>query len=94
MRRSKLPHLIAMAALAGCASTGVVQTERDLYMIGKKHPAMSWGTSPTLKAEAYAEANEFCARDGRSVETVKLDEIGASFARSAGVELQFRCVKK
>ena len=47
-----------------------------------------------VKGEAYSEANEFCAKEGKAVETLKLEQTNSGFARAAAVSLEFRCVPK
>ncbi|MBU1265586.1 MAG: hypothetical protein KJ946_13435 [Gammaproteobacteria bacterium] len=63
-------------------------------MIAKKSPQVGFGPPISIKGEAYSEANEFCAKEGKAVETVKLDETNSGFARSAAISLEFRCVSK
>jgi hypothetical protein len=77
--------------LAGCASTGVVQTDAGVYMIAKKSPQVGFGPPIGVRADVYQEANEFCAKEGKAVETVKLELTNAGFARPAAATLQFRC---
>lgn len=80
--------------LAACASTGVVPMDKGTYMISKKSPQVGFGPPVSIKGEAYTEANEFCARDGKAVETIKYEETNAGFARSAAVALEFKCIPK
>jgi hypothetical protein len=68
--------------------------DRGTYLIAKKSPQFGFGPPIGIKGEAYTEANEFCGRDGKTVETIKLEETNAGFAKSAAVSLEFRCVPK
>lgn len=68
--------------------------DKGTYLIAKKSPQVGFGPPIGIKGEAYSEANEFCAKDGKTVETLKLEETNAGFARSAAISLQFRCVSK
>jgi hypothetical protein len=77
--------------LAGCASTGIVAMDKGVYLIAKKSPQVGFGPPIGIKGDAYTEANAFCAKDGKTVETVKLDETNAGFGRPAAVSLEFRC---
>lgn len=81
-------------ALVACASTGVVPMDKGTYLIAKKSPQVGFGPPIGVKGEVYTEANEFCAKDGKSMETIKLEETNSGFARSAAVSLEFRCVAK
>jgi hypothetical protein len=90
----KYSILITAAVLTGCANTGVVPMDQDSYLIAKKSPQVGFGPPIGIKGEAYTEANDFCAKTGKSVETLKLSETNAGFARSAAVSLEFKCVSK
>ena len=81
-------------AFAGCANTGVVPMDKGTYLIAKKSPQVGFGPPVGIKGEAYTEANAFCAKDGKAVETIKLDETNSGFGRAAAVSLEFRCVAK
>lgn len=87
--------LCTSLALAGCASTGVVPTDRGTYMISKQSAAGVFGTPDGVRADIYTEANEFCARTGNAVETVNVEVKDAiPFVRMASAMLQFKCVPK
>ena len=85
---------VLFAALCGCASTGVVQTDGDKYMIAKKSAQVGFGPPIGIRAEAYQEANDFCTKQNKIVETINLELTDAGFARSAAVNLEFRCRAK
>ena len=68
--------------------------DNGTYLLAKKSPQVGFGPPVGVKGEAYSEANQFCAKDGKAVETLKYDETNAGFARSAAVSLAFRCVPK
>jgi len=86
--------IMLFAALAGCASTGVVQTDGDKYMIAKKGPQVGFGPPIGIRAEVYQEANDFCAKQNKAVETINLELTDAGFGRAAAVNLEFRCKAK
>lgn len=85
---------LVVLLLTGCASsTGVVPTGKDTFMVGGK--AMALGASRhDATADAYREANAFCASHGKIVEVVKVDSLERSFARFPNANLEFRCVAK
>ena len=68
--------------------------DKGTYLISKKSPQVGFGPPIGIKGEAYTEANEFCAREGKAVETLKLDETNSGFGRAAAVSLAFRCVSR
>ena len=87
--------LCVSVVLAGCASTGVVQADRGTYMISKQSAAGVFGTPGGVRADIYAEANDFCARNGNAVETVNIEvKAAVPFVRTGSAMLQFKCVPK
>jgi hypothetical protein len=96
MTEANLKHGIVLFAvsLSACASTGIVPMDKGTYLIAKKSPQVGFGPPIEIKGEAYTEANDFCAKDGKNVETLKLEETNSGFAKAAAVSLEFRCVPK
>jgi hypothetical protein len=90
MFKFSLP-LLAIS-LAACSHTGVIPMDKGTYMVAKKSPQVGFGPNTQLKADVYTEANEFCSKSGKSVETVKFEDTAAGFAKSPSASLQFRCV--
>lgn len=86
--------ILISAGLVACANTGIIPMDKGTYLIAKKSPQVGFGPPIGIKGEVYSEANEFCAKEGKAVETVKLEETNAGFARSAAISLEFRCVSK
>ena len=86
--------LIASLALAavGCTSTGIVPMDKGTYMVSKRSAQAGFGPPVGAKADVYQEANDFCRKQGKSVETVVFDMTNSGFARPGSVSLQFRCV--
>lgn len=88
----KLLVLLLCLGLYGCASTGVVPMDKDTYMISKRSAQLGWGQPVGAKAAVYREANEFCARQNKKVETVSFEMRPSLPASPGSVCLQFRCV--
>lgn len=86
--------MLSLSVLAGCADSGVVPMDKGTYLIAKKSPQVGFGPPVGIKADAYVEANQFCAKSGQAVQTVKMDETNSGFAKAAAISLQFRCVPK
>jgi uncharacterized lipoprotein YajG len=85
--------IATVALLAGCASSGVVQTDPGTYMLAVKNNGGIFGNVDRVKADAYVEAGEFCAKDGKVVQTVEAKTEGAiPFVRMGGASLTFKCV--
>lgn len=81
-------------ALAGCASSGVIATGPDTYMISKRSAQAGFGPPVAAKAFVYEAANKHCASNGLAVETVNYQGHDSGFGRPAAAELEFRCVPK
>lgn len=90
----RLLSLFAILVLTACSSTGVVPMNKDSYLISKKSAQVGFGPPIGIKGEVYTEANEFCNKDGKAVETRKYEETNSGFAHSAAVALEFRCVPR
>lgn len=68
--------------------------DKGTFMISKKNPQVGFGPPIGIKGEAYTEANEFCAKEGKAVETLKYEETNSGFGRAAAVALEFKCVTR
>jgi hypothetical protein len=92
--RTFVALLPVMLVISACASTGVVPADRDTYIVSERGPTV--GFSPPIRqtASVYKQANEFCAKQNKQVETVKLDQMDSGLGRPASASLQFRCVPK
>ena len=79
--------------VAGCASTGVVPMDKGTYMVSKRSPQVGFGPPVAAKADIYKQANDFCAKQGKTVETIDFKGTDSGFARSASASLEFKCVR-
>ena len=85
--------LLLVLFLVSCASSGVIRTGENTYIISKKSAGGGFVSGSGAKADLYEEANEFCVAQGKFVETIKATAIkGIPFVRIAGAELEFKCV--
>lgn len=84
---------IAVAALAGCASSGVTMLNSGVYLVKKQGGAGIVGYTDLLLADLHEESVAFCLRDGRTAEALKESETPATWARPGSAELRFRCVQ-
>jgi hypothetical protein len=83
-----------VALLSGCA-TGIVPTDKGVYMASKTSAGGAFGDPQGILADLYVEANQFCGKSGQVVETISTNpESGIPFVRSARASLNFRCVAK
>ena len=77
--------------IVGCASTGVVPMDAGTYMIAKRSAQAGFGPPDGAKADVYKEANEFCFKEKKTVETIDLQLTNSGFGRPGNVSLTFRC---
>ncbi len=61
------------------------------YMIAKRSAQVGFGPPDGVKADVYNEANEFCAKTQKEVETINLQVTNSGLGRPGNVSLQFRC---
>ncbi|MDJ0807366.1 MAG: hypothetical protein QNJ78_11080 [Gammaproteobacteria bacterium] len=85
--------IAAVITLMGCASTGVVPMDKGTYMVSKRDAQVGFGPPVAAKAEVYSEANDFCAEQGRKVETIDFQGTNSGFGRPASASLHFKCVE-
>lgn len=88
-----MKYILAVVAvvLVSCSSTGVVPMDGGTYMIAKRSAQAGFGPPNGVKADVYREANAFCAKEHKTVETVNLEMTDSGFGRPGSVSLQFRC---
>jgi hypothetical protein len=83
---------VSAAALAGCASTGVIPFDQDSYFVGKKDGSPGLGVSLSNKAEVLKEANAFCTARSKEVKILRIESTPSAPGRLGSTEVVFRCV--
>lgn len=78
--------------LTGCASSGVVPLTADKFMISKNTAKVGGGISASAASEVHEEANDFCTKQGKKVETVDLQLVPGRLGSLGNVTLQFKCI--
>ena len=87
--------LLASFTLTACASTGVVPTGNNEYMVSKTDLGDVWHEGSKVLAELYVEGNDYCERKGLALEKVSEEtQDGRVFVRNASATLRFRCVER
>lgn len=85
--------LIATLCLGACVSGGPVSTGHGAYMLTKKSMGCGFTGGDGAKADLLREANAFCAKQGKEIETIDAAaKNGVPFVRCASAEVDFRCV--
>jgi hypothetical protein len=85
---------IFIALLTGCGTTGIVKLEQNHFMVSTKSAKVGFVNAAEEKADVYSQANDYCARFGKEVETINLEMRNSGFAKSASATLEFRCIPK
>ena len=89
----KLVYVGTLFLVACATSTGITPIGEDTYMISR-NGAGFWTATATIKAEAYGEANQYCASQGKKFQVVRASEHAASGRPGdfPGAEIQFMCL--
>lgn len=85
--------IIVVVTLIGCVSTGVVPMDKGTYMVSKRDAQVGFGPPVAAKADVYREANDFCVKQGKKVETIDFQGTNSGFGRPASASLHFKCVE-
>ena len=88
----KYISFVLILLLSGCASSGVVPLTADKFMISKNTAKFGGGISASAASEVHEEANEFCAKQGKKMETVDLQLTPGRAGSLGNVTLQFKCL--
>lgn len=91
-RRTVSSCAAVLLVLAACGTTGVVKLEPGRYMVSVKNAKIGFVSAAEEKANAYKQANQFCAEQRKEVETISLETTPSGLARQASATLEFRCV--
>ena len=90
----KVILLVPIILLAGCASnSGVVPIGLDTFMVSRQAATGFTGTG-NLKAEAFREANQYCASQNKSLQVVNTSEAKPPYilGNFPKAEVQFMCL--
>lgn len=86
--------VVCMIVLAGCAAnTGVIPIGQETFMVARQ-AATGFSGAGTLKAEAFQEANQYCAGKNKAMQVVRTDEAQPPFilGNFPRAEVQFMCL--
>jgi uncharacterized lipoprotein YajG len=84
----------ALFLLAGCASSSPIATGKDTYMLTKTSAGGVFVSGTSVKADLLKEANEFCAKQGKTMTLLNGTAKNAiPFARMPSSEISFQCVE-
>ena len=82
----------ALLSVAGCASSGVVKTGPNTYMVANSE----WGLTSGgyQKAKAIAEADRYCASIGREILVIRSKDNDVAFGKTPAAEVEFKCLPR
>lgn len=81
-------------AMAGCASTGIVKTGGDRYVVSKSSMKPGFGAPTAVYVDITEEAQEFCKKENKDMEIVNSDLKHPAVGRPGSATLEFRCKPK
>lgn len=92
----KMPAVVVMAvALTGCASTGIMQTGDDKYIVSKSElKVVGFGPPVVAYSEISQEASDFCAKQNKIAVTVNTVFTHPGLGQPGSATLEFRCKAK
>lgn len=83
--------LLALAFLAGCATTtGIVPTGQNTFMISKDDNSLT-ASVVALKADVYKEAAAYCSAQGKSFNMVSESDTPRALGQIPRTTLHFTC---
>lgn len=89
---TKVLLLVSVIMLAACSSGGPVKMGHDTYLLTKKSAGCGFTGGEGAKAALLREANAFCAKQGKEIETMDATaKNGVPFVRCASAEIEFKC---
>ena len=84
--------LFVSLALVGCASSGVVQTGPNTYMLAKSEWGFTSGAVHT--ARLIQDASDFCNVKGMQVSVTSTNSNDVQLGKTPAAEVRFQCVVK
>jgi len=85
--------ILTIIFLTGCASSGISPMNKGTYYVSEMRSMPGIGPATGAKADIYKEANEYCAKQNKHVETVNLEMVNAVPLRPGSASLEFKCVE-
>lgn len=89
-----LLFFMTAVALAGCASTGIVKTGGDRYIVSKSSMQVGFGAPTAVYAEITEEAQDFCKKQNKDMEIVNSNLKHPAVGKPGSATLEFRCKEK
>jgi hypothetical protein len=90
--QSRIICAAVLLALGACADGGVRTVGQDTYLVVKRSAPVGFGPPAAATAYVYDTANDYCVARGRTVETIRLDQVDSAIGKPSRTSLRFRCV--
>jgi hypothetical protein len=81
-------------ALTGCASSGILKSGGDRYIVSKTSMQVGFGAPTGVHADISKEADDFCAKQGKSLDVVDTRIEHPAIGKPGSATLEFRCKEK
>ncbi len=88
------PVLLFVALLAACASTGIMKSGEDRFLVSKTSLQVGFGAPTAVYSEITQEAVEFCKAMDREMAVARTDIQQPALGRPGSATLEFRCKQK
>ena len=79
--------------LSGCSSTGIMEIGDDRYKVSKNSMKVGFGAPTGSYEKIYKEAEDFCAKQNKTLDVVDTDIIHPAMGRPGSATLEFRCIE-
>ena len=88
----KIILICTITFLFGCASSGIVETGPNSYMLAKSE----WGfiSGAVHTARLTQEASQFCSSKGKQINVVSTSSNDVEFGKTPAAEVKFQCIDK
>lgn len=83
--------MIGLLCLAGCSSTGVLQSGENRFLVSKTSLQVGFGAPTAVHADNMQEAETFCKKRQLKVQVVRVDIIHPALGRPGSSTVEFTC---
>ena len=91
--KSKISYTL-LILLTGCASSGIMKTGDDRYLVSKTSLQVGFGAPTAVYAEITQEAETFCKNQNKEMEVVRTNIQHPALGSPGSATLEFRCKQK
>lgn len=81
-------------SLTGCASSGILKSGGDKYLVSKTSMQVGFGAPTAVHAEISKEADDFCTKQGKSLDVVDTRIEHPAIGKPGSATVEFRCKEK